>query len=149
MDPKTTPENATAAPGSIELGGRTFLVAQHTPADVMALRKRLKKHVKDPLSMYADLVSDPKFRRLPKKVRDTLAEEAGRLRMQGDVSLTADMAEDMLQEPRHCAFLAWLLIRKLHPDVTLEALADLITDDNAAAVYADLARESGMSEMGN
>ncbi len=114
----------------------------------MAVRRRLKKFTKGPLQMYADLVGDPNFRRLPKKVRDELAKEAGQLKMRGDVALSAEMADEMLQEGRHCAFLAWILLRKADPSVRLEELQALVTDDGAPQVYADLVRESGMAALG-
>ncbi len=148
MDPKQVPENATAAPGSIELGGRTFLVSQPSPSDGLAVKKYIKKRIQSPLSMYAALAASPDFALLPEKVRHELASEAGHLQMQGDVSLSNELFAEKLLEPDCCAFLAWMLIRKRHPDVTLEALRALITDDNAAAVCDDLLRESGMQGEG-
>jgi hypothetical protein len=140
-------EAVAGAPGTIALGDRVYLVAAASHADLMTVRRRLKKHVKSPLAMYADLVGDPRFRTLPKKVRDDLAREAGQLRMRGEVALSAEMVDDMLSQAEHCRFLAWILLRKLQPDLTLEALTPLIDEDAAPVVYAELIRESGMAEL--
>lgn len=144
-----SPEAAAAGPGVIELGGELYAVAQATPADLMEVRRWLKKHVKGPLEMYADLVADPKFRKLPRRVRDDLAREAGQLRLRGEVALTDEMAADMLQQAKHCAYLAWVLLRKLQPALTCKGLAEHITDENASKVFFELHDASGMDSLGN
>lgn len=143
------PAAAGDGAGTVELGGQTYLVPQAGPADMMAVRRHLKKHVKGPLQMYADLLKDPDFRRLPRKVREEVAKDAAGLRMRGEVALTVELAAEMLQEPEHCAFLAWVLIRKAHPDVTLERLRGLVTGDNAAEVFAELHEAAGLDSLGN
>ncbi len=149
MDEKNTSENIAAAPGTITLGERTFLVDQHSHADGMAIRKWLKKHVTPPLQMYAELVSDPHFKQLPEHVRDELAREAGQLKMRGETPLTEGMIENMLMEPKHCRFFAWITLRKRHPDLQLEELTPLITEENAAVVCGDLLLASGWDSKGN
>lgn len=145
----TDPEAAAGAPGNIELGGRLYAVAQATDADLMEVRRWLKKHVPNPLRMYAEVAKDPHFRTLPKKARDELAKEAAQLQMRGETPLTGELAADMLMEAKHCAFLAWVLLRTLNPEVTYEAMKQVITDENAGKVFMDLHAESGMDSMGN
>jgi len=149
MSGKHDPALQAGAPGSIDLGGRTYAVAQASDADLMEVRRRLKKAVPSPLKMYAALVQDADFRKLPKRVRDDLAREAGQMRLRGETPLTAELVADLLQEPEHCAYLAWVLIRKLHPDVTYEGLRETITPDNATRVFLALHEASGMESLGN
>lgn len=47
-----------------------------------------------------------------------------------------------------CRYLAWLLIRKQQPAITLESLRPLITEDNASAVAIELMAECGMMAIG-
>lgn len=141
------PESVAGAPGTLRLNGRTFLVGQATHADLMAVRRRLKKAIKPPLEMYGRLASDPHFELLPEDVRRELAREAAQLTMRGEVALSAEMAMELLTEPEHCRFLAWVLLRKCHPDLRLDELTPLVTEDNAAAVCVELARESGLEAL--
>lgn len=143
------PEAQAGAPGSIELGGEVYAVPQASDSDLMEVRRWLKKHVPGPLEMYSALVADPKFRTLPRKVRDELAAEAGRMKMRGETPLTGELAAEMLQEPEHCAFLAWVLLRQLRPGLKLSDLKPLITQENAGRVFFELHEASGMDSLGN
>lgn len=140
-------EHVAGAPGSITLGGRTFLVAQATHGDLMTVRQRLKKFVPGPLQMYAQIIAQEGFDLLPQAVRDRLASEAAELAMKGEKALSAELVADLLCEASHCRFLAWILLRKHEPALKLEDLAPLIDDEVAPAVFAELARESGLSGL--
>ncbi len=148
-DRGTVQEATSGAPGTITLGGQEWLVAQATDSDLMAVRKRLMKEAKDPLGMYAELLKHPHWRTLPKKVRDEIAKEAGQKAAAKEKVLTPEMATNLLMEPDGCRFFAWVLLRKMHPDLRLEQLTEWITEDNAPDVFAKLSRESGMDALGS
>ena len=130
--------NEAAPPGRIKLGERDWLVAQPTDQDMQAVGLFIQKRVKSPL---AQLVEDPGWGKLTEKQQDKLlAERTGEPSSQQMVEILSGM--------EGCRFLAWLLIRKQHPDVVKERDIDPhITDQNAEVRFVELDEASGMMSM--
>jgi hypothetical protein len=138
--------NALAgAAGTIELGGHTFLVGQPTDADTRTIAMFVAKRLKDPL---AALVNHPAWDRLSESQRDRLFDAT--LQKGADAAeLTRESAFSILSSLEGCRFLAWLLIRKKHRDITLEQLGQWIVAENCEAVFIQLDEASGMMQLGN
>ncbi len=142
------PEDQVGAPGSLTLGGRTFLVSAATDEMMMIVLRHLRKHVPSPLDMYAQVAAHPAFAVLPEETRRALAEEAARKALAGGGEVPGEVYTDLLLAAPGCRFLAWVLLRDHQPNLTLESLTPLITDENAPVVFMQLQRESGMEALG-
>lgn len=142
-------QNAAAALGSIELGGRSFLVSQPTQQDTATLGKYLLGMAQNPLkAMAAELEG------LPPELQKMAIDSAIKLKMsRANVPTTEEESKGilmaMLFTPEGCRFMAWILLRKEHPDVTLEMLKGLIHDGNYFDVLTTLTDQSGMASLGN
>ncbi len=132
-------EAVTGAPGTIDLGGQTYLVAQPTDEDFATLRSHLKAKLDSPLKAIAD---DLKY--LAPADRAEAIKAAVALKTGGGAELTPQYVQEQLMQPPGAAFLAWLLVRRNHPDVKLDDVKAAVTGDNVLAVLADLKRASGM-----
>lgn len=148
MDKQTANHVATGAPGSIELDGKTYLVGQPTDADFVAVRRYLNKtfteKAKSPIA--ATVAEINKIEGLSAEDRATMLKEAVALQPSGPRAST-EAFTDLLFEPEACSFLAWLLIRKNHQEVTLEDIRATITDENLDSILADLFKASGLADL--
>jgi hypothetical protein len=132
-------EAATGAPGTVELSGQTYLVGQPTDQDFATLRNHLRKSLQNPFQAIAE---DLKY--LPPEYRAVAIEAATKLKAGGGVELTEAYIRERLMEPAGAAFLTWLLIRKNHPDVTLEQLRTHFTEATTQDILAKLYEASGL-----
>jgi len=133
---------ATAAPGSIFLCGNKYLVAQPTEQDMGAIFVEAAKIAKRQRNAkLVELVKDFKDYELAKKVLDetmpVLADEA----VQGIASIN-----QALSDPEGVHWIAFILLRKLQPSITLADIKTLIPAENATAVGVELLFESGMGK---
>lgn len=137
-------EKATDAPRPILIGGVVYLCAKIRPADLMACRTWAMRRAPSPLQA---LVNDPAYKLLPVAVQLELARTAGEQFLSGNKQLGQADAERIMNSPAGVAFMAWLLIRHHHPDLKLETLTAVITDDTVDQVSIELGDASGMSEL--
>lgn len=143
MKPKQLANAVTGAPGTISLGGKTYLVGQPTPDDMRAVAVFLGKRVKSPLQK---LVDSPAWARLTEAQQDRLLARTMDV-SPDDVSVGGDDAMHILTSVDGCRFLAWLLIRKRHPEITAAEIAGAITEENAEQVFVDLDEASGILSL--
>ena len=141
MSEDTTNEATVSAPGTINLSGKTWLVEKPTEKDVFAVfmfaKKEAKRHynpIRETLDALAGLTAS-------EDAKTAVILQAHRVQVSGEVP--EDAISDVLMGPKGCAFYAWILIRKSHPEVTLEQLQTLITEDNSVIVFAELDEASG------
>jgi hypothetical protein len=140
MDIEGENEAAAGGPGFLQLNGTTYLVGQPTAQDMAALHRYFRERLQNPLAAIAgDLES------LPPQYRAAAIKAAVELRAGGGAELTPGYVGEQLLQPHGCAMLAWLLIRKNHPEVTLEKIAPHVTAENASDVLAKLGAASGMA----
>jgi hypothetical protein len=134
---------AAAPSRPLLLGERTLLIAQATLPDVASIGSVARKHAhKDtPLGR---IWGDPVFKELSPPERLELLREAGRVQAAGKVAVDPLALEDAMMEPPTLSFAVWLLARKNDPNLRLEDVAPLITEENAVEVYALLTEASGM-----
>lgn len=125
--------------GTIELGGVTYLVSPPNDTDFATLRRHLKKQLANPLHAIAE-----DLKGLPPDVRQAAIKAAVELQSGGGAELTESYIRTRLMEPAGAAFLAWLVVRKSHPDVTLEALAPHFTEESTPVLLAQLSEASGL-----
>lgn len=149
MDVQKMNEEAVGAPGTIEIGGKTYLASQLSKPDFITLNKHLraihKKRTLSPLQALAAKISE-----LPPAMQERAIKHAmdaeGRSGGRAAEPETADIAP-IIYEPEGAAACAWLSIRKLQPHVTLEELAQHITPDTVDDVLATLMTATGLEAM--
>lgn len=127
----------------VTLGERTYLLSSPTLRDMDTVRNWILSRLPSPLAaVAADLKNiDPKY-------HDAVLKAAAAVQP-GGAALTAEAASKVLMTPDGCRFVFWLVARKNHPDLKTDDLKDLITEDNAAAVYRDVDDATGMNRLGN
>jgi hypothetical protein len=135
-------EAVANAPGTIELGGRTYLVSQPTDQTFAALHKFLRERQQSPIQAVAD---DLKY--LPPEYRRMAIDAAVALKAGGGSGVTEEFARQQLMEPHGCAYLLYLLIRPEQPDTTLETIRALVTPDNVMDLYAKLHPAAGLAGL--
>lgn len=135
------------APGTIKLGGQTYLVGQPELADAAAIGAFIKTHAKKPLD---ELQQDAAFKYLPEDEQKTRLVDAARLQLdQQRQPWTAHSAMDAMLSLPGVRFTAWLLIRKHHPAFSYDDACSLITAENCVPVSLELDLASGMAKLGN
>lgn len=136
-------EAVVSEPGTINLGGTTYLVAKATDRDVFARVKNARKSVLKTFNPIKEVLDSIKDLSVSEDQKTALLMQAHRIKASGEVP--PDLVSDYMQSPKGLAFYAWLLIRKNHPEVTLESIQALITEVNAEDVFAELDEASGDS----
>jgi hypothetical protein len=146
VDDERRNELATAAPGSVEIGGATYLVAQPNDQDMAALRQYLRKQIESPLAAVAEELAamSPSLRAV---VQESAIRAAVEYKASGNNKLAPEYVQEQMMRPHCVAFLAWLLAKKLQPGLTLEAIKPHVTEDNASTILEALYRESGMEAV--
>jgi hypothetical protein len=147
IETKTANQLATGAPGSIELGGETYLVSQPTKGDFVTLNKELEKIWKAKnegrkSSVIADIAQDLKL--LPPEFQKMAMDSA--MEAVKDRSPTKHELSSILFEREGVAFWAWLLIRKTQPSIKLATIRAGITDDNLDQICGQLLEANGLKE---
>lgn len=120
-------ERMTAAGGTLELGGRTFLVKRLTLGDFGQVKVWLKSRMKRPFQAVAEALQDLEpLRQLDpaayEKCRAELLQGAmaDNKRLEGGVVADEADINAALASAEGLSLLLWLAIRKEHRDVTLE-----------------------------
>ncbi len=156
MNKEDLQQAVAGGPGAIELDGETYLVSQPTDQDMGSLRQWLRRKEKTRQSPLAALVHDPAFGELSPELQRLAMQETIKLQHGGGSEMTQQAALDALWSVEGARFLAWLLIRKHHPEVTLETFgppadlaAGLINAGNVDAVFVQISEASGMAKLGN
>ncbi len=134
-------EALISAPAPIVLGGTTYLVAKPTEKDVFSVFFNARKQAARLYNPFREVTDALEGLPVSEQQRTELLLQAHRVKVSGEVPSEALTA--YLTGPKGCAFYAWILIRKNHPEVTLETIQAAITDDNCVAVFADLDEASG------
>jgi hypothetical protein len=135
-------EAAAGGPGSIELAGRTYLVGQPNDQDFAAIRNRLRANLQNPIQAIAE---DLKY--LPRQYHDAAIKAAVALKAGGGAELTESYIRERLIEPDGASFLGWLMIRKHHPEVTLEDIRPHFTAETTSQILAKLYEASGLEAV--
>lgn len=142
MDTSAQNEAIVSAPGTINLGDTTYLIAKPTESDTFAVfqyaRKQAAKHYNP-------------IREAMEAIKDLDCTEAQRTaillqahRVQASREVPSEVISDFLMSARGAAFFFWILARKNHAELTLEKAEKLITEDNATSVFAELDEASGV-----
>ncbi len=133
-------EQADGAPGTVTLGGRSFLVASPTPADKTTIFKQFHKMAKAKLRSPMAVVRE-EWEGLTAEQREMLVAVAMKQQVgdKGEKEPTQDHVNAQIYTPEGCAFQLWVLAGKFDPTLKLEDVSPLITEDNVINVLADLA----------
>ena len=139
---------AAAAQGTITLGNCVYLVSQPTPQDMQTIARYLRDLVTNPLKMMANDIAC-----LPVEIRQQFVDAALRLQMRRQMPANEtewqQATTGALMTPEGVAFIAWVLIRKEQPHVTLELIKANVTDTNYMDVLTEITAASGMAQWGN
>lgn len=134
-------EAIVSPPGTIELGGKTYLVSKPTEKDIFSVAMYAKKLAKRKYNPIRETLDALAGLQASEEAKTAVILQAHRVQSSGEIP--ADAISEELMGAKGCAFYAWVLIRKNHPEVTLEQLQDLINEDNSIMVFADLDEVSG------
>lgn len=136
------------APVEVEIGGIAYLVAKVSHADKVTLRAKLKSKLPSPMQMLQRLMSEPVWADFPEEDKKELRREAAQAQLRGEAVLSDDMVLDLLSsDPELTAFLAWLLIHKIQPDVNKGTLRQAVEKEGASEVLGKLLAASGLQEV--
>src|SRR4051812_47024632 len=134
---------ATGGPRAVVIGTQTYLASPLNDMDNGTLLDWVKKRLQSPLLAVAD-----DFDKLPPLMQEKVIKAAVELKTAGGAMPNGESYRQQLMTPAGCAFLAWVMVRKEHPTVTLEALRKDITDDNYVDVLAGLTEAAGLGSLG-
>jgi hypothetical protein len=131
----------TGAAGTIELGGRTFLLRDLTFRDRAQLKEWVRSRVKRPMTLALEALKDlePLKQSDPETYRalaDKMTMEAFKEHKEGHVSEQAALA--LLDSMDGAAFFLWLRIRHEQPNVTLEEVRVLLENEDPKALARKL-----------
>ncbi len=130
---------AVAAPGAVEIGGKTYLVVPPTPAMELMIRSEFKRmcaaRMKTPLqSIAADLQQlPPAYAKMA--IDAAVAQQSSNA---GNVEPSDEMIVEQIFTREGTAFRFWAQARSIQPELTLEEACQLITAENFADVLARL-----------
>lgn len=134
-------EASVSAPGTIQLCGETYLVAKPTERDVFAVFFHAKKEAQKLFNPFTEVMDSIKGLVVSEDQKTALLLQAHRVQLSREVP--EDAITNYLTSPAGCAFYAWMLIRKEHPNIKLEDLRKEINEDNVLSVFSDLDVASG------
>jgi hypothetical protein len=135
-------EAVAGALGTLELGGRTYLVSQPDDRTFASIHKEFRKNAPTPIKAVSKELED-----LPPQYRATAIKAAVELTAGGAVDLSESFIREQLQEPRGCAFLVYLLVKPQQPDVTLETIVPFVTAENLSDILVKVYEASGMKAL--
>lgn len=136
-------ERVAGAPGPIQIGGVTYLATPPSDVEFGALHKYLREKLADPIQSVAKSIAG-----LPMYLQKIAINAAVEIQTGGGAKLTDEFVGQQVTQPDGCAYLAWLLIRKQHPDVTLETIRAAIPDNETAMrVLGDLYDAAGLRAL--
>jgi hypothetical protein len=145
IDQATANHLAAGANGAVTLGDATYLVAQPTKADFIALGKMLRKewHAKNcrPLAAIADELEG-----LPPDLREFAIKAAVGIKAKASAPDSGALSA-LIAEPEGCAAWVWILTRKTSPGLTLEQLRTIITEQNVNDVCVELLAATDMKRV--
>jgi hypothetical protein len=146
LDRAEESQEAAGGPRLLLLGDLALLISPATLADMSAIgsvaRGRVKKDT--PLGR---ITGDPAFATLQPAERLEVLRPAGHIQATGREAPDLYALADEFLRPRTLAFAVWVLARKNHPELKLEAISALVTEENAAEVYILLNDAAGMTGL--
>jgi len=135
-------ENVAGAQGTIVLAGSTYLIDQVTDKHIATLHKHLRKHMKSPLASIAESLNG-----LPLELQKAAISEAVQLQANGGAEGNNAFYRDAMLSSAGCGFLLWVLVKKSHPELSLEKCVAMVTEVTPEIAMTELAEASGMGRM--
>ena len=139
--------NATlaGAPGTVEVKGKTYLVDKTNTAQIFAFYEWALKVARKTYNPFRDVCDSLQGLPVSEEQKHALLLQAHSVKFSGDVPNSA--LTDALRSCAGVAFQFWILTRKHHPELTLEAANGMIDENNRIDVYADLDEASGANTI--
>jgi len=142
---------ATGAPGVLHLGDATYQVSQPTEADMVSVAfevfKGLRRRRDRERLEYVKAVAGAGAEAIKAIMAEFKQEDAEDTSAQNLLRMNPVDFMEGLQDPDGCAMLAWVLIRKSHPEVSLASVRAQVTERNVAQVLLELLTESRLGEL--
>jgi hypothetical protein len=139
MDQETRNELAATRKGLLHLNGLALVVRTPNDADAAFAagewRRQAKLKTKSPLAALAE-----EWDSLPPAMRSALADKAITYKSGGESEPTTEQVTAQIWTPEGCRVWVWCLARDDQPDLKIEQLTPLVTEENVVQVLADLAR---------
>lgn len=129
--------------GTIKLADKTLLVSKPTEKDIFSIFQNAKKQSKRLYNPFKETVDALAGLGISDEQMTAILLQSARVKNSGEVPI--EVITDYLTSADGCAFYAFILIRKNHPDITLEELKKCINDDNCVMIYAELDEASGVN----
>lgn len=139
-------DNVAGAPGTLEIGDKTFVVNPPTDKDMREIAKFLRKGTKSAVGMISEQIRSGI---IPVEVRAEAIKAAVETDAGGGAMPTGALAFDRMNSTEGVRFRLWVCARKLQPGLQLKDLESLVTEENCDQVNEDLDRATGMAGLGN
>jgi hypothetical protein len=136
-------EELVSAQGTIILGGKTYLVSRPTEKDIFAVFSNAKKQAKKLYNPFKHVLDAIAGLEIPQETKNALLMQAGKVSSSGEIP--EESISEYLTSPAGAAFFAFILIRKNHPEITLEEIQKHITEENHVVIFAELDEASGVN----
>jgi len=148
-------EAAAAAPQTLVLGGRTFIVPVPTLSDFFAQRAEARRQVqesfKDPLELVNEKISAAERKGRPYSPTLIAALTAEAMKGSGSKEGKSEPSEEQLKEqltsPGMIRWWALYLVRKADANVTAEDIAQWVPDADVYNVSAKLGRIMQLADL--
>lgn len=144
-------DQATAAAGTIQIGGRTLLMHRLTFHDHGQVTAWLKERIKPPFQAAAEALRDlhPLKELDPEAYEATrreLIREADAINRSGNPLYDPVAAKFALSSYDGVTFVLWLTIRHGQPDVTLEWVREVCVDESPGTLKRKIDLAAGLIE---
>jgi hypothetical protein len=130
-------------PGSIVLDNKTYLVSKPTERDIFTIFTNANKMARKLFNPIKETMDSIEGLNITDEQKLAILLQAHKVKSSGEIPL--ESISEYLMSPHGCQFYAWILIRKNHPEVTLEMLKKFITDENVIYIFAELDEASGVN----
>lgn len=123
----------------------TVMIGPPTLSDLGAIMAKAMKHRGDsPLSR---LVNDPCFSKLSQQAQVESAREVAK--MQGNDERPSSVASilETITQPKVLSFAIWALARRHSPEISLDKISSIVTEDNADQIFMDVSEAAQMVDQ--
>lgn len=144
---KKADQLVVAAPGPLTIGDKTYLVGPPSKADLLNIRKWVRKNHSRLLGAPTGLGFTSKdLEGFSLEDRRLFIAEAAKGIKKPKKELSEDEVFDLLTTPEGAAYMVWIAARRFDSSVTLKEFTDAITDENVEQVLADFDDATGVED---
>jgi hypothetical protein len=135
-------QKATGAAGSVEIGGKTYLLTRLRNKNMAQWQEFIKKRLRAAPNPFAQIKEDIKVLDRQNQARVLRMAYDNRVSRE---SLTSPQAQQIMEENESKGFMLWLSIRAEHPEVTYDEVLAGVEEMDMLATAEALEAISGMT----